>query len=484
MIPLLLLFVAVWTWAGIAMRTNLDRPGDMVEAYVWGQSLQWGYFKHPPLSAWIAGTWFRAVPEGHFGYALLCALNAAAGLAGLAVLARRLLPADWALLCVAAATLTPGVTTMAMRFNANAVLVPTWLWAMALFVRLMQDGRRRDAIGCGLLCALAVLGKYYSGVLLLTLLASALIVPTWRRRFATGLPWLAIGVALLALLPHIVWLAAQTDGPLQYAREAAGRPPEKAEMRALRFALAQLAFPALALGLLAGALGPRGRGAAIWAAVTAPLRPRREPAWLLAMLPIVLTVTATLVTGARTSTVWGMPIPLGLTLLAVCRAQARGATIDFGRARRILVASWVLVILLAPALWWVEARQGDDAAGEPRAELAAALDQDWRREFGTPLRWVSGTRVLAASTAFYADDHPGYWSLWGPAHETPWVDLKRVRAEGSVIVCAEDDRECQDAAARMSSRSTELEVAKHARGFRFAPRRYRVVVIAPGATGP
>ena len=37
--------------------------------------------------------------------------------------------------------------------------------------------------------------------------------------------------------------------------------------------------------------------------------------------------------------------------------------------------------------------------------------------------WVAGTRALAASTSFYAADHPRYWSLWNNTLETPWADL-------------------------------------------------------------
>ena len=179
---LLTIHVLLWTWIGWSSRSNLDAAGDMAEAYAWSQGWQWGYHKHPPLSAWVVGLWFSVVPESQLGYSALSALNAAVGLAGLALLAREFLPRHWVLLCVAAASLTPGITTLAMRFNAHAVLISTWPWAMALFVRLMQHNRRLDALLCGLVCALALLGKYYSAVLLCTLLACSAIVPAWRQR--------------------------------------------------------------------------------------------------------------------------------------------------------------------------------------------------------------------------------------------------------------------------------------------------------------
>jgi len=291
---LLLVHVLLWTWVGVVSRSNLDAPGDMVEAYVWGQGWQWGYYKHPPLSAWVVGLWFSVVPESHFGYALLASVNGAVGLLGLAVLAREFLPRHWILLVVAAASLTPGITTLAMRFNANAILVSTWPWAMALFARLMIRGRAGDAVACGVACALAMLGKYYSGVLLLTLVATALLLPEWRARLRTRTPWIAVAVFAACMAPHLLWLAAQSQGPLDYAR-AATIPQTRGEviMRALNFALAQYAFPFLAFLTFWLSLGGVFRRQAWWRAATSLFRPRFEAVWLLAVAPIVATMVGT-----------------------------------------------------------------------------------------------------------------------------------------------------------------------------------------------
>lgn len=479
---LLALHVLVWTFVGVVGRSNLDIPGDMVEAYVWGQSLQWGYYKHPPLSAWIAGFWFKVIPESHAGYALLTSLNSAIGLAGIAFLARRLMPANWALLAVAAAALTPGITTMCMRFNANAVLLCTWPWAIALFVRLMQDGRRRDGVACGLVCALAMLGKYYSGVLLATLVITTLVVPEWRRRLITPAPWWAVATMLALLAPHAAWLVAQADGPLQYAQSAASHSGGSATSRALHFGVSQWVFLGLSFGLLALALRGRLRWPALAAAVSSLLRPRAEPLYWLAVLPIAITMLATVVTGARTASVWGLPIAACAVVLALDRARRHGVEIDLNRALRAMLAAWLAVLLLAPLMWLVAARADTMAASAPRAELAAAVEDAWREVADTPLPWISGTRELAASVAFYAPSHPQYWSLWGAARETPWANPGRIRDQGGAIVCARDDDPCIERASWRQAWRVDLTVAKQARGFDFAPQHYVLFLSRPRVT--
>ncbi|MFT3818509.1 MAG: glycosyltransferase family 39 protein [Rubrivivax sp.] len=478
---LLLGHVLLWTWVGVSSRSNFDVPGDMVEAYAWGQGWAWGYYKHPPLSAWVTGLWFSVVPESHWGYSLLAAVNGTVGLAGLAVLARRFLPPPWVLLAVAVASLAPGLTTLAMRFNANAILVSTWPWATALFLRLMERGRRRDALLCGAVCALAMLGKYFSAVLLFSLLATALWWPAWRQRLLGGPVLLAVAVFALCLAPHGLWLLAQTEGPLQYARNAGGHGDAGAALlRALHFALAQIVFPLIALVLLRVALTGPLRNRAFFAAVTAPLRPRHELPWLLALLPVATTMAITVITGARTAWVWGLAIAAGLALLAACRAREAGAGLDLRRLWQVLLVVWALLALLSPLWWQARAALRSPAVTEPREELAQAVAETWRRQFGRPLPWVGGTRVLAASVAFYADEHPGYWSLWNRSVETPWVDDDRLQADGGAIVCALADAGCEALAEAWSADRRVLRVAKHARGHRFEARDYAVYLVEPG----
>ncbi len=477
---LLCMHVLVWTWVGVSSRSNFDAPGDMVEAYAWSQGWQWGYYKHPPLSAWIVGLWFTVVPASQFGYSLLAALNGAVGLAGLAVLAREYLPRSWVLLVVAVASLAPGITTLAMRFNANAILVSSWPWAIALFVRLMQRGRTRDAVLCGVACASAMLGKYYSGVLLLSLLATALWLPAWRSRLLTAPVALAVTVFCVCLAPHAAWLLAQSHGPLQYASEATGRESHaQAAMRALHFALVQCVFPLLAFTTLRVALVGPLAGRAFVHAATAPLRPRLDSLWLLAMLPILLTMVVTVVAEARTAWVWGLAIAAGLALLASCRARDAGAEVSLPRLWRMLFAVWAAVALFSPIWWDARAAARSPAVAEPREELATAVAQLWQSEFGQPLPAVAGTRDLAASVAFYVPAHPRYWSLWDKSVETPWVDADAINTAGSVIVCDVADRPCQSLAERWFSERRTLTVAKADRGYQFEPYDYVVYLLPP-----
>jgi 4-amino-4-deoxy-L-arabinose transferase-like glycosyltransferase len=359
-------------------------------------------------------------------------------------------------------------------------LISSWPWAVALFIRMMKRGRAADAIGCGLACALAMLGKYYSGVLLLSLLATALWLPDWRRRLLSAPTALAVAVGVLCLAPHVNWLLSQTHGPLQYAQAAAGQETRgESLMRAFTFALAQIVFPLLAFLALRLAMEGPARHRAFWQAVSAPLRPRGDALWLLAVLPIAATMVATVVMGTRTASVWGLAIAAGLALLAASRARDAGAGVNLKKLWLTLMVIWSTITVLAPLWWHSRAALDTPSVAEPREELAQALHWAWRAEVGGPLPFVSGTRALAASTSFYGADHPRYWSVWNNTVETPWADAGEVMARGAMIVCESADLPCQELAQSWSADRRLLTVAKVARGFRFAPKDYVFYFVHP-----
>src|SRR5215467_7475641 len=52
----------IWTLILIKLKAAQDVHMDVAEAFAWGQKFELGYGKHPPLSGWIAGIWFKVFP--------------------------------------------------------------------------------------------------------------------------------------------------------------------------------------------------------------------------------------------------------------------------------------------------------------------------------------------------------------------------------------------------------------------------------------
>jgi 4-amino-4-deoxy-L-arabinose transferase-like glycosyltransferase len=159
---LLGLHVGVWVVAHGISDTNLDGYADMLENFAWGQTFEWGSAKHPPLFAWITGAWFTVFPTIDAAYHLLSYANAALGLLGVYRLAQGIGRDDLALPSVLLLCMAFPYSTLAVKFNANAILLSVWPWVAVAWVHSIQREGRHGwwwSIGLGALSALAMLAK-------------------------------------------------------------------------------------------------------------------------------------------------------------------------------------------------------------------------------------------------------------------------------------------------------------------------------------
>ena len=127
----LIVHVVVWTIYGTISSGPADIHHDMAEAYSWGREFQLGYYKHPPFWAWVVGAWFLVMPRADWAYYLLCAINSALGLWAAWLIAGRLIEdRTTRLTAMLLLQLTPFYNFMALKYNANTIMLSLWAWAI------------------------------------------------------------------------------------------------------------------------------------------------------------------------------------------------------------------------------------------------------------------------------------------------------------------------------------------------------------------
>ncbi|HTJ95424.1 MAG TPA: glycosyltransferase family 39 protein [Pararobbsia sp.] len=471
----------VWTIAAWLSRGNLDIQGDMIENYVWGIEWRAGYAKHPPLFAWITAAWFRVFPHVDIAYFALSALNAMVGLLGIVALARRFLPRQLAIVAGLAMAVSPLYSNLAIKFNANSVLLSIWPWTAYYFVRFMQTGGWRCGLALGALAGAAVLGKYFSIVLLLALMIAAIVRPSWRRRL---LSWHALPVAVagfVVLLPHLHWLVVNDFPTFGYAHERTGGALSEAAARFGIYTAAQVGYLALSFCFVV-LLAPVGRIRVAGVMASAVLRPSRHAdLWWLAIGPLIVVGMIALAARTQMASVWGMAQWFAIVPLWLVAARDAGATLEPRRVEPILMGYWVLVLVATSIVGYVGALHNKDDAAEPRAELAAAAHALWTERTGHDIPIVAGSTHEAQSIAFYSDGHTRYWDIGDP-RGTPWLSADDVRRNGALFVCQENDDSCVSASGAFShALPVPVEVHKQAWGRSLAARRYWLFVMLPAS---
>ena len=70
-IYLLFLFSHLIIWTAIPTFSNVNLPLDTIEALAWGSNLDWGYYKHPPLSAFFVEIFYKLFGSQDWAFYLL-----------------------------------------------------------------------------------------------------------------------------------------------------------------------------------------------------------------------------------------------------------------------------------------------------------------------------------------------------------------------------------------------------------------------------
>ena len=478
-VALLLVHAFVWTFAAWLSRGNLDVQGDMIENYVWGIEWQAGYAKHPPLFAWITAAWFSVAPHTDMAYFALSALNAFAGLLGIVALAKRFVPLRLAAIAGLAMAVSPLYSNLAIKFNANSVLLSFWPWTAYFFVRYMQTRSWRAAIALGALAAATILGKYFSVVLLIALFLAAVARPAWRGRLFECRILLVAAACAVVLAPHIHWLVTHHFPTLAYADKRTGGTLLAAVARFGVYTLAQIGYLAVSFVVtLLLVRGRRGQAARLMAASV--VKPSLNPdLWWLALGPLIVVGLIATVAKTQMASVWGMAQWFAIVPLWLAVLDRAGFALKPECAVRVLAGYWLIVLMGTAAVGYIGARRNTDDAAEPRAELAIAAHELWNHRFGHDIPVVAGSIHEAQSIAFYSEGHTQFWDMSEP-ETTPWLKVADLSRRGALFVCRKSDASCIEASERITGAlPITLTVNKYAWRRALPARDYLLFVLIP-----
>ncbi|TFV37838.1 glycosyltransferase family 39 protein [Bradyrhizobium niftali] len=422
-IQLAILHAVLWTFILINLKAAQDVHMDVAEAYGWGQKFLWGYGKHPPLSGWIAGVWFKAFPATDWATYTLAMTTVGVGMVICWLLSLRVVDARRAFLVVVMVALYPIFNFKGFKYNPDLLQLVTLPLLVLAYLNAFEKRSWQSGIWFGLAAALALMTKYWVLTMIGAIGLAALIHPDRLKFLLSPAPWVAIATLVVAMIPHIVWLADVHFVPLSYAGDTYSLEDASLVHQLVagyflhNFAL--LALP-VALAALAMALVPH------WFTLLlrAPLRIvtrawARGPnpganfsqalnVWIIQTIVAVGPPLGALAFSIYMKTDWGISlfflVPLALAAIPTLRVQS--ATLVN------IAAIWlVLSIATLAASPWIAAREmaanaGNTATYGARSDLARELTQAWHARFASRWAVVAGTMESIQPMVFYSPDHP------------------------------------------------------------------------------
>jgi 4-amino-4-deoxy-L-arabinose transferase-like glycosyltransferase len=454
--------------------------GDMLENYVWGIEWQAGYAKHPPLFAWMTAAWFWFFPHTHIVYFALSSLNAMGGLLGIVALAGRFLTPRLAVIAGLAMAISPLYSTLAMKFNANAILLLVWPWVAYFFVRFMQTGKGWTSLALGVLAGAAMLGKYFSIVLLIALCIATIVRPKWRSRLYNWRILLALIAAILVLTPHIRWLILADFPILSYIQARADDRLQAACIQFGVYTLAQFIYLVPSAGFVLFCVLPPRQQAAKRMLMNVVRPAGCADLWWLAFAPLMLVGLLAVLTKTEMASVWGMAAWFAIAPLWLIALERDGIALVEKQAVRFFIGYWLIVLITAASMGYMAVLRHKNDATEPRAELAIRAQALWQQHTGkSTIPIVAGSDQEAKAIAFYGGRPTRFWDMHNP-RATPWLAAADLKHQGAVLVCRSSDATCLAASAAFAgTQPTSVAVHKHAWGKTLPAHHYQLFFMRP-----
>ena len=215
----LLLIFGVF-WIALLGTAAITPPMDNIEQTIWLRSLEWGYYKQPPLPTWLAA---GAAALGGYSAWPTYILGAICTLTSLLMfwqLLRECRGTAFAHMALVATLCVTFYNGRLYYFNHNVVMMPFTVGMAWTCWRLTVRPRLSTWALLGLCAGLGMLSKYETAIAGGCVLLWWLHLRGWRHPVHKMGLWLGGAVVLLVLLPHVIWLTQHNFGPLHYAENS------------------------------------------------------------------------------------------------------------------------------------------------------------------------------------------------------------------------------------------------------------------------
>ncbi len=445
----------LWTLILVDLKAAQDIHFDVAEAYAWGQKFQLGYGKHPPLSGWVAGLWFKVFPATNWAAYALAMATLGCGLVICWLIALRVVDRRRAFFTVVMLALYPIFNFKGFKYNPDLLQLVTLPLLVLAYLHAFEKRTARAGFWLGLAGALALMTKYWVLTMIGAVGIAALLHPDRWAFLRAPAPWVAIATLVVAMLPHLWWLKEVDFAPLTYAGDVYALTNRALTLQlVLGYFGHNLALLAAPIVVAAAVLAwvPRWWVRLVRQPLTLLTRPWSRGAntgvntsqalnvWIIQIVVAIGPPLGGLIFLIYMKTDWGISlfflVPLALVAIPALRLQ-KIALVH-------LTAVWLVITLAVLAVSpYIAAREmaeyPNGAAGySARSELARELTEAWHQRFGSRWAVVAGTTEIGEPMTFYSPDHPAPYTpdeIWSSG----LTSLAEARRLGFIGICDTSD---------------------------------------------
>ena len=390
-------------WTLVPSLTNNNLPLDTIEALAWGSNLDWGFNKHPPMSAFFPEVFFQIFGANDWAYYLLSQIFVIISFYYVFKFSNEILKND--LLSLISVLLIESIyfyNFTTPEFNVNVCQLPFWTLTVYFSWKIYNNKEVKftDCFLVGLFAAIGFLSKYLFVYLLasIDLLFIYLIFFKKERKFDFKY-LITIEVFLIVLVPHLIWLNNNEFITITYGLARTGL-----EQSGL---IDHIKFPLIFLAKQIGILIPFIFLIFLLAKkVNTKFNLKdKKLLFLIAInfLPIILMLLTSIITGSKIRTMWMTPFYLffGTFFVYLLKDQ-----INIKKLKPFMVG-FIFLFFLSPSLYaYISITKEDKRTDYPGKGIAIKTQYAWDQQFKSKINVVYGNEWNAGNLSYHLKSRP------------------------------------------------------------------------------
>ena len=399
----LFLIAHLFVWTLIPSITNNNLPLDTIEALAWGSNLDWGYNKHPPVSAFFVEFFYFFFGSNDIAYYFLSQIFVISAFYIVWIFSNEFFQNKT--LSFFSVLILEGIyfyNFTTPEFNVNVCQLPFWAFTVYLSWKLYmkKDTNTVILILLGVTAAIGFLTKYLFAYLLLSVVMifayEFFITKTRKIDFKHYLP---IEIFFVLLVPHLIWLFQNDFVTIKYAFNRAGLVDYSF--------LNHLKFPIIFLIKQIGILIPFF---ILCYFIIKKIKIRFDIKdkkkyfiLLINFLPIVLMFVTSVVTGSKIRTMWMTPFYLFFGVLILSMFDIK----DDEQTFKEFFKPFLILFLLSPITYGLVSLINENKRTDYKGKVEAnKVLQVWQKDFTEKINVVLGDEWYAGNISYHMEGRP------------------------------------------------------------------------------
>ena len=386
-------------WTAIPSLTNNNLPLDTIEALAWGSNLDWGFNKHPPMSAFLVEIFYQIFGSQDWAYYLLSQICVIISFFAVFKLAEEIF--ENKIFCLLSVLLLEGIyfyNFTTPEFNVNVCLMPFWSLTALYLWKGFKENKIIDWFLVGLFSGLGFLSKYL--FIYLGLGIDIFLIYMIYKKKIDFKCLVSLIPFLIVLLPHLIWLTENNYITITYGFDRAGTGDQNF--------IDHIIHPLIFLGKQFGILIPFFL---MFLFLSNKLKSKfnfKDNKFLflfaINIIPIASVFLTSMIMGVKIRTMWMTPFYLFFGVLVIYIYQSQ---INLKKLKVFTVAFLILFIFSPFVYAYVSITQTDKRTDYNGKEHAKVVQEYWdNQKTNLPINVVLGDEWIAGNLSYHLKSRP------------------------------------------------------------------------------